>query len=212
MKNHKQMCGLAVAVDYIGDRWTLLIVRELLVAPLSFSELQGCLSGCSPNLLVSRLKEMTQKGLVFQNNDGSKRRGLYCLTDDGLTLREVVESLVRWGGGLIPEQKGLRDKRPHWLEVAVPALLRPRLRHGVRFKIQFLIGEYQFAIAANNLELDVIRGKSENPEISLHLSYEKLLALLSGYLPVKSLAVDEISSKRYPTRTAAVQRLQEVLA
>ncbi|MDZ4677363.1 MAG: helix-turn-helix domain-containing protein [Oligoflexia bacterium] len=212
MKNHKQMCGLAVAIDYLGDRWTLLIVRELLITPRSFSELQGCLPGCSPNLLVSRLKEMTRNGLVDQRSEDSKKRGLYQLTELGHTLREPVESLVRWGGNLIPIQKSLRDKRPHWLEVAIPALLRPKLKIGSRYKIQFLVDEYEFAIFANDLELDIIRGKAENPEISLKMPYEKLLGLVSGYIPAKALASDEVSSKKYPTKMTAVQRLQEVLA
>lgn len=212
MKNHEQMCGLAVALDYLGDRWTLLIVRELLVSRRSFSEIQGCLSGCSPNLLVSRLKEMIQSGLILQSASGSKKRGLYQLTEKGLSLREAVESLVRWGGHSIPKRRGLREKRPHWLEVAVPALLRPKLRVETRFKIQFLIDGHDFAVVANDLELDVIRGRSENSEITLNLSYEKLLAVMSGYLPVRSLTQDEISSKKHPTKTAATHRLQEILA
>jgi DNA-binding HxlR family transcriptional regulator len=135
MKNHAQMCGLAVALDYIGDRWTLLIVRELLVSARSFSEIQGCLSGCSPNLLVSRLREMIQSGLVCQIKKGSNRRGHYQLTELGVSLKETVESLVIWGGRQIPKQKGIKERRPHWLEVAVPALVRPKLKRGSRFKL-----------------------------------------------------------------------------
>lgn len=212
MKNHEQMCGLAVALDFIGDRWTLLIVRELLVTPRTFSELQSYVPGCSPNLLISRLKEMIQRGLVCQKEETSKKRGHYQLTNEGLRLREVVESLVRWGGDLIPRQRGLSEKKPHWLEVAVPALLRPKLKLGTRYKIQFLIDDYEFAISANNLELDVIRGKSENPEITLSVPYEKLLAVMSGYLPIKSLTKNEVTSKKYSTKVAALQKLQEVLA
>jgi DNA-binding HxlR family transcriptional regulator len=205
------MCGLAVAVDCIGDRWTLLIVRELLIQPRSFSELQSYLPGCSPNLLVSRLKEMTQMDLVFQKEAGNKKRGFYQLTRTGLSLREVVESLVRWGGELIPKQRGLSEKNPHWLEVAVPAILRPKLNQGSRYKIQFMIDDHEFAVSANNYDLDVIRGKSENPEITLKVPYEKLLAVMSGYLPLKSLTQNEIESKLDSSRATALKRLQEIL-
>lgn len=75
-----------------------------------------------------------------------------------------------------------------------------------------MIGGYEFAVAANDFEIDVIKGMSESPEITLNLPYEKLLAVMSGYLPLKSLSQDEIISKRYPTKSAAVQRLQEILA
>lgn len=205
------MCGLAVALDQIGDRWTLLIVRELLVAPRTFSELQFYLPGCSPNLLVGRLKEMAQRGLVCQQEESTKKGGLYQLTDMGLSLREVVESLVRWGGEFIPKQRGLSEKKPHWLEVAVPALLRPKLKLGTRYKLQFSIAEHEFAVSANDLDLDVIRGKSENPDITLSVPYEKLLAVMSGYLSLKSLAQNEVTSKKYSTRTETLQKLQEIL-
>lgn len=211
MKNHEQMCGLAVALDFVGDRWTLLIVRELLVTPRTFSELQSYLSGCSPNLLVSRLKEMIQRGLVCQKEETSKKRSLYHLTNEGLRLREAVESLVRWGGDLIPRQRGLIEKNPHWLELAIPALLRPKLKLGTRYKIQFLIDGHEFAVSANNFDLDVMRGKSENPEITLSVPYEKLLAVMSGYLPIKSLARNEVTSKKYSTKVAALRKLREVL-
>ena len=212
MKNHKQMCGLAVAVDCVGDRWTLLIVRELLIQPRTFSELQLYLPGCSPNLLVSRLKEMIGRGMVCQKEEGHKKRGFYQLTRAGLSLREVVESLVRWGGELIPKQRGLSERSPHWLEVAVPAILRPKLNLGSRYKIQFLIDDHEFAVSANNYDLDVIRGKSENPDITLNVSYEKLLAMMSGYLPLKSLTQNEIESKQYPAKAAALKKLQEILS
>jgi DNA-binding HxlR family transcriptional regulator len=115
MKNHEQMCGLAVTLDYLGDRWTLLIVRELLVEPRTFSQLQNALRGCSPSLLVDRLKDMRAKRLVMREVGRSSARGPYQLTDLGHTLREPVESLIRWGGRLIPAQRGLKDKQPRWL-------------------------------------------------------------------------------------------------
>ena len=209
MKNHNQMCGLSVAIDQMGDRWTLLIVRELLVSPRSFTELQN-LTGSSPRLLADRLKVMIQNGLINQADKVPKKRAIYRLTELGSELREPIESLVRWGGRLIPLQKGHPDKQPHWLEIAVPALIRPKLKEGSCFKIQFSVDGHEFAISANNFNLDIIRGKSDNPDIYLQLTYEKTLALVSGYFPIKSLTCNEARSPKYPTKAALTQRLQDI--
>lgn len=207
------MCGLAVALDYIGDRWTLLIVRELLISPRGFSQLQDTLTGCSPNLLVGRLKDMIQSGLIQHRSEVSSKskKDLYFLTDLGFTLKESVESLVRWGGALIPKQKHMNEKKPHWLEIAIPALLRPKLREGLRYKIQFLVDDYSFALYAYDFDLNIIKNTSEDYDCVLNLPYEKLLALMSGTLSPKSLNTKEISSKKFTSRVNAIRWLQKVL-
>jgi hypothetical protein len=121
----------------------------------------------------------------------------------------TVESLIRWGGRLIPAQRGLKDKQPRWLEVAVPALLRPKLNE--KFRIQFQIEDYSFAVVSDGSHLDVIKGKTERPDLILNLNYQQTLAVLSGYVPPKSLTSDEITSTKYTSKTEAIKKLQEIL-
>lgn len=211
MKKHNQLCGLSLAIDQVGDRWTLLIVRELLVSSRSFTELQK-LTGSSPRLLAERLKVMTRNGLVDQPNGASKKRAVYSLTEQGIKLREPIESLVRWGGSLIPHQKGHLDEQPHWLEIAIPALIRPKLKEGSRFKLQFLIEGYEFAVAVNNFDLDLIKGRSANSDVRLQLTYKKALAIMSGHLPIKSLKDNELIALKPSKKSVVVQWLQEILA
>lgn len=211
MKDHGQMCGLAVALDYVGDRWTLLVVRELLVSPRTFSQIQNCLPGCSPNLLASRLKEMSKNRLIEQRSESSSPRELYHLTKLGWDLHEAVESLIRWGGNFIPQKKHLSEMRPHWLEIAVPALLRPKLKKGVNYKIQFIVEGHAFAVSAHHRDLDVIKNTTENADCTLNLPYQKLLALLSGMLSPKTLTTREIISTKFPNKSAAVKWLQNLL-
>ncbi|WP_309239820.1 helix-turn-helix domain-containing protein [Actinomadura sp. J1-007] len=92
-----QYCGLAGALDLVGERWTLLIVRELLVGPCRYNQLQSNLPGIGTNLLAERLRFLTEAGLVRQRGrEGSKVR-LYELTEQGEGLREPVLALARWG-------------------------------------------------------------------------------------------------------------------
>lgn len=118
-----QYCGLARALDVVGDRWTLLIVRELLVGPRRFGALREGLCGIATNLLTKRLRQLESDGLVQRRlgapGDGTR----YALTPRGEALRPVVEALVRWSIPLMAPGQGDDTFHPHWLAVALPALL-----------------------------------------------------------------------------------------
>lgn len=120
-RSYRQFCGLARALDVIGDRWTLLIVRELLIAPARFKDLEAGLPGVATNLLTGRLKELIDQGVIQRLEvDG---RPVYSLTEFGRGLREPIAALVRWSTPLmvIGPQGDHEDAR--WLAVALPALL-----------------------------------------------------------------------------------------
>ena len=91
-RNYNQNCALARASDILGERWTLLIVRDLLIAPRRFGELETRLKGMGTNLLAKRLKDMQLAGLVL----GGETRSPYHLTDMGRALEPMVLQLVRW--------------------------------------------------------------------------------------------------------------------
>lgn len=123
-RTYGQFCGLARALDIVGDRWNLLIVRELLAGPLRYSELKSSLPGIASNLLTERLRTMEGAGVV------ERRLGdpgvLYGLTPWGEELREPMEGLGRWGAPLLATGRGEDAFRPRWLTLALPAMLRGR--------------------------------------------------------------------------------------
>src|SRR5436305_5264922 len=97
-RSYNQYCGLAAALDMLGERWTLLIVRELLVRPCRYRDLLANLPGIGTNLLAERLKFLTDNGIVQQRDVGGRsKRQVYELTNAGQALRPVVLSLARWG-------------------------------------------------------------------------------------------------------------------
>ncbi|MEV7964906.1 winged helix-turn-helix transcriptional regulator [Sphaerisporangium sp. NPDC088356] len=125
-RHYGQYCGLAAALDVIGERWTLLIVRELLVTPRRYNELLANLPGIGTNLLAVRLKLLSDTGVVEQltsDPDGRARR--YRLTERGQSLRPVVLDLARWGMPLLAEPDPEDEVRPEWSLVAVEAMMRP---------------------------------------------------------------------------------------
>jgi DNA-binding HxlR family transcriptional regulator len=99
MKTYSQYCATARALDLVGDRWVLLIVRELLTQGSSrFTDLRAGLPGIATNLLTARLAEMAENGLITRvDAPPPVATGLYQLTERGLRLRPVIEALTEWG-------------------------------------------------------------------------------------------------------------------
>jgi DNA-binding HxlR family transcriptional regulator len=101
-RKYNQDCALARASDLLGERWTLLIVRDLLIAPRRFGELETRLKGMGTNLLAKRLKDMQHAGLV----SGGEARSPYHLTEMGTALEPMVLQLVRWSLHWVPGTSG----------------------------------------------------------------------------------------------------------
>lgn len=123
-RSYRQFCGLARALDVVGDRWNLLIVRELLPGPLRYGELKSNLPGAASNLLAERLRTLEAAGVIERRLGDSGV--LYGLTQRGMGLRESMESLGRWGAPLLATGRGDDAFRPRWLTLALPAMLRGR--------------------------------------------------------------------------------------
>ncbi len=121
-RSYGQFCALARALDIVGERWTLLIVRELLPGPMRYTELKTSLAGIATNLLAERLRALESSGIVErQLGDGGV---LYALTPRGAGLREPMEALGRWGAPLLTTGRNDDSFQPRWLALALPALLR----------------------------------------------------------------------------------------
>ena len=97
-KPYNQVCPIAQALDIVGDRWTLLIVRDLFLGRRRFSELLASLPGIPPRLLSDRLKRLEQRGLIERVVYSQyPLRAEYRLTDEGLTLAPVLGAILTWG-------------------------------------------------------------------------------------------------------------------
>lgn len=125
-RNYGQYCGLARALDVVGDRWSLLIVRQLLLAPARYRELLDGLPGVATNLLAGRLRDLEAAGVVERRLAGDGGAVTYALTTWGAQLREPIEGLIRWSSPLMVRGPGDDVFRADWLVVALPALLDGR--------------------------------------------------------------------------------------
>lgn len=125
-RRYGQYCGIARALDQIGDRWTLLIVRELLAGPARYNDLRSGLPGIATNLLAERLRSLEGHGLV-ERRVVPEGGVAYALTPRGADLRPVLHALIRWSGPLMTTGRDDDDEfRPQWLALALDALLPGR--------------------------------------------------------------------------------------
>lgn len=126
-RDYGQYCGLGRALDVVGDRWNLLIVRELLIGPARYGELRDGLSGIATNLLTDRLRDLEAAGVVERRLSDDANAITYSLTPWGAQLREPINALIRWSMPLMIRGPEGDEFRPDGLLVALPALFAGRV-------------------------------------------------------------------------------------
>ncbi len=123
MRSYDQFCALARALDVVGDRWTMLIIRELFARDSRYSDLRDALPGIATNLLAERLRQL-QKAGVIEAYDAPPpvRATVYRLTPRGRELRPAIRALVTWGVQLLAAGQGADTFRTQWLVMPVRIL------------------------------------------------------------------------------------------
>ena len=96
-QSQTQACGVARALEIIGGKWTLLIIRDLLDGPRRFGELENSLEGISPRTLALRLKELEHDGVLKRDCSLGPAHPVYRLTDRGRSLQHIIDQLRAWG-------------------------------------------------------------------------------------------------------------------
>jgi len=123
VRRYQEYCSLARTLDLVGDRWTLLIVRELALRPCRYTDLRDGLPGIATNLLAERLRELTAAGVVTaETAPPPVATTLYTLTDWGAGLWPILMQLGRWGAPLMAPGQGDDHFRSHWAAVGATAV------------------------------------------------------------------------------------------
>lgn len=186
MRPYGQYCGLALALDRIGDRWTLLVVRELLTGPKRFSDLLAGLPGVATNLLAGRLKALESAGVVEQKRlPPPAASTTYALTELGRALEPAVHALVQWGGHFMRQRARGQAFRPHWLAVALQALLARFPATGESLVVEIVMPEGNLRLSVSQNGVQVISGE-QDPDVRLRGRPELVLGWASGEIDWKA--------------------------
>lgn len=179
-RKYRQFCAVARALDTVGERWTLLIVRELLLGPRRYGELREALPGIGTNLLADRLAAMREEGIC-------RRAGRYYeLAPRGRTLEEAVLALARWGMSPMEPPAGER-MRPDWYAVAMLAAYRTPARVGPDEAYEFEIDGATLHLAVNAGVPRARRGAIEKPAFRLASDLVTFLAIATRAMPATAV-------------------------
>lgn len=193
MKNrsYNQFCALACALDVVGERWTLLIVRELLPGPRRYKDLIDGLPGISTNLLSERLKSLEQDGLltrrVLPPPAGST---VYALTPEGQALETAVLELGKWGSRRLPTSlEGIALPSLGAITLALKAFFHPERAQGVDETYELRFGNEALQARITEGHLHVQQGEARQPIAVIHTDMQSFLGLFTGQLqPDEALA------------------------
>jgi DNA-binding HxlR family transcriptional regulator/putative sterol carrier protein len=181
LRTYGDGCAIARALDLIGERWALLVVRELLLGPKRYTDLRRGLTNASPNVLSQRLRELEHAGVVRRSKlpppAGSR---VYELTDWGRELDEVVTSLGRWGARSPAPASDAPIRSADSIILALRARFDSRAANGLRARYELRLGEDRFSIAVEDDELDVARGGAHRADATIDTDNDTLGAVLWG--------------------------------
>ena len=186
VKSYKQYCPVAHALDLVGDRWALLVVRELMLGPCRYTDLAEALPGIGTNVLATRLRTLETAGVVRKTKlPPPAAVSVYELTDDGRALDDVLRSLARWGTKTLPA--------PHpedcWSLYAVHARFRPDAAADGVYEIRFEDGVV-ISLHVRDGELVTAKGSALQPTLVIETAPATLHELINGSLTVRSVLAD----------------------
>lgn len=173
-RSYRQNCALAHALDIVGERWTLLIVRELLIGPRRYGELLENLPGMGTNLLASRLREMAAADLIV------KKAGGYSLTETGAGLEDVVHALIRFALPLEVASEPDNLHRSEWDSVALAALYDKDKDPGLNGRFALVLDGAPFTVDATSERFSVTPGTCDHAQTSVSLERKTAKRLAAG--------------------------------
>ncbi len=210
-RSYSQLCGIAAALDVIGDRWAPLVVRDLLLGPLRFSELAAGLPGIGTNTLTARLKHLEAAGVIQRRllplPDGGT---VYELTAYGRELEPILMALGRWGTRSMQGLPADVASRSRWLAAAMLAFHDDSRRSSRPTTWELRLSDGPFTLCAQGRSLTVSAGAPESADLVITVSDEDMHRLLTHQLsPAEALASGAIALEG---DRAALARLLELFA
>ena len=183
MRSYKQYCAMAKALDVIGDRWSLLIARELLACgPRRYTDLLHGLPGIATNLLVDRLRQLERAGIIYREDAPPPiATTLYHLTDRGKELAPLLHELGRWGSALMAEPAG-DEFRSHWLSLGLQLSLTDRTPERPPVTIEVRTGDQPIVIETVAGTIRTHPGRAAHPDAVLTGPPGLVFAVLTGTL------------------------------
>ena len=210
-RSYDQLCGIAAALDVIGDRWTPLVVRDLLLGPLRFGDLAEGLPGIGTNTLAARLQHLEASGIVHRRLLPLPDRGtVYELTTYGRELEPILLALGRWGTKSMGSLASDVASRSRWLVAAMLAFHDESQRIARPTTWELRLTDGAFTVRAEGTSLTVTAGAPDDSDLVITTEDEHLHRLLTRQLtPAEAVATGAVT---LDGDASALPRLVELFA
>ncbi|HYZ75961.1 MAG TPA: helix-turn-helix domain-containing protein [Gaiellaceae bacterium] len=201
-RTYDQFCGIARALDLVGERWALLVVRDLILGPKRFTDLRRGLEGIGTNVLAARLKELERGGVIRRRTlPPPAASTVYELTEYGRELEGPLLAFGRWGAASMGQRQDGQLLRSEWLAVALKAFFRPEAAADLSAKVELRFEDGAFLARIDQGSLLVEPDARNGADLVLTTEVETLIGFLAGAeVPAAALAPegDETLLERMP--------------
>jgi DNA-binding HxlR family transcriptional regulator len=190
MRSYGEYCSIAKALDVVGDRWTLLIVRELFIrGGCRYTDLRDGLPGIATNMLADRIRDLESAGLIRREDAPPPVAAtLFHLTEAGSDLLPVLDAVGRWGVRYMIEPADGDEFRGHWFAFPARFFLRDRDPDGPPVSIELRAADSPAVIELSGRSIRTRLGTADGPDLVLAGEPRLILALLAGKLTATQAA------------------------
>jgi DNA-binding HxlR family transcriptional regulator/putative sterol carrier protein len=180
-RSYGDACGIARALDLVGERWALMIVRELMLSPKRFTDLRSGLPHVSPDILSQRLRELEDGGVLRRRRlPPPYATQVYELTAAGRALEQVLVELGRWGAAYAePPTAGMGMSIDAHI-LSLRTLFDPERAGDLDAEIDLRLGACPFRVAIADGRIDAGYGESEEPDLTIETDPSTLIAVIHG--------------------------------
>jgi DNA-binding HxlR family transcriptional regulator len=196
-RTYGEHCAVARALDVVGERWALLVVRELLLGPKRFTDLQAGLPNAKPSVVSHRLRELEEAGVVRRRKLGPPAGArVYELTGDGQALEPVIEALGHWGSRVQPKPGAVHGSDS--VVLALKSRFDPEAAAGLSGTIELRLSDDRYRIVVSEGRIAARRGEPDAPDAVIETDRETLgTVLLGGELGDVKVEGDQALAERF---------------
>ena len=184
IRTYNQHCGIAHALDLVGERWALLVIRELVLGPRRFTDLRDGLPGIATNVLSQRLRQLEGRGIIARRTlPPPAGSSVYELTEYGQELVPILLDLGRWAARSMGPRPPEQPMQGRWFAVALKAFFDPQAAADVTASVELDFGDAQVTLRLDSGRLDLVPGTEPAADLAISADPETLAAFLAG-MPV----------------------------
>jgi DNA-binding HxlR family transcriptional regulator/putative sterol carrier protein len=181
-RSYGDACGISRALDVVGERWALMVVRELLLGPKRFTDIRAGLPKLSADVLAQRLRGLEAAGVVTHRKlPPPTPAQVYELTESGRALEPVLIALGRWGGANAPAPEDGMCMSNDSRMLSMRTLFRPDLAEGLDAEVELRLGDDRVRVSVGGGEVEIERGEVASPDAVVETDGDTLIDVLHGH-------------------------------